>query len=219
VSWVPKAGPEVCWSSASKLVCKDSLGGPVGDQPELGSRPLEPQWGWEQQKFVVLWAYLYLPSSEVFDWSDMMRVYRSGSDQDPAFPAADRVEWRDPLSGIRYTAKRYGNETILGKSYDKGIAAKMIQWANHLTEQAYELNASQPFDPVTGAANVVLDPVTKTPKVKRDPSIAVPPSATTISCDDNTACQRLRYYRGLLDYTRDTAARLGHAVPQVQEGF
>jgi hypothetical protein len=177
--------------------------------------PLEPQWGWEMQKFVVLWAYVYLPSSEVWDWADLMRLYRSGSDHDPGFTAQERVEWKDPESGIRYMARRYGNEDILGKTYDKGVAAKMLQWANQLTEKAYHLDAAQPFDPVTGAANVLVDPVTKKPRVKPD-LLIVPSDANNVSCDDNSACTQLRYYRGLIDYTRDVASRLGFGPQRLQ---
>ncbi|HMJ11449.1 MAG TPA: hypothetical protein VK524_08570 [Polyangiaceae bacterium] len=215
VSWVPKDGPEVCWANSSKLACRDTLGGPVASDPAEGSLPLEPQWGWEMQKFVVLWAYLYLPSSEVWDWADLMRLYRAGADLDPGFPASERVEFRDPESGVRYMARRYGNEAILGKTYDKGVAAKMLQWANQLTAKAYMLDPTTPYDPVTGAANVVTDPVTRAPTVRPDPFITPSQPGGTVRCDDNTACVQLRYYRGLLDYTRDVASRLGFGPQRI----
>ena len=88
------------------------------------------------------------------------------------------------------------------KTYDKGIAAKMIQWANELTASAYVLDATQPFDPQTGMANVVY--TDGKPEVKGG------------ECTDNTACVALRRYRGLLDFSRDTAARLGFPEPALQ---
>jgi hypothetical protein len=40
----------------------------------------------------------------------------------------------------------------------------MIQWANKRTGLAYELDATEPYDPVTGRANAVVDEYGK-PKV------------------------------------------------------
>jgi hypothetical protein len=141
----------------------------------------------------------------------MMRIFQLGGDNNPDYLPDQVVEWRDPESGLRYLAKRYGNETIFGKTYDRGIAAKMIQWANHLTSKAYRLDADVPFDPVTGMANVLYDEDGR-PIVAPDP--AIPASSPT--CDDNTFCVQLRKYRGLLDYTRSTAAHLGFPEPGLQ---
>ena len=52
--------------------------------------------------------------------------------------------------------------------------------------------------------DVLLDP-TQTPN---DPN--------ALTCDDNRACVQLRKYRGLLDFTRDTAAKLGFPEPALQ---
>jgi hypothetical protein len=163
------------------------------------------------QKYVVLWAYVYLPSAEVWDWADLLRIYRLGSDPDPGFSPDLAIQWSDPQTGVRYLAKRYGDESIFGKTYDKGIAAKMLQWANQLTAKTYVLDpaTATAVDLASGAAKVFLDPVTKRPKIKVDPNID-PTDPVNVSCDDNTACVQLRNYRGLLDFTRDMAARTGN---------
>lgn len=80
----------------------------------------------------------------------------------------------------------------------------MIQWANTLTGEAYELDATTPYDPVTGAANVKLD-------AQGQPTIK-----GAAVCEDNKKCKQLRDYRGLLDFTRDTAATLGFPEPALQ---
>jgi len=205
VSFISPNGPEVCWPKNGTLLCQSALGNPVGTgATAVDSRPVDPQLGYEVQKFIVFWAYVYMPTSQNWDWIDMMRLYKLGSDVDPSYLPKQLVEWRDPETGQRYIAKRYGEETLLGKKYDKGIAAKMIQWANKLTEQAYELDATTPFDPVTGAANVKLD-ASGQPIIK---GAAI--------CDDNKKCAELRGYRGLLDFTRDAAATLGFPEPALQ---
>ncbi|MFO0571984.1 MAG: hypothetical protein U0263_40545 [Polyangiaceae bacterium] len=205
VSFIAPAGPELCYPTSGTLLCTNALGAQVGSGATAnGSRPVDPQLGYEVQKFIVFWSYVYLPTSENWDYVDMLRIYKLGSDTDPSYLPKQLVEWRDPESGQRYIAKRYGDETLLGKKYDKGIAAKMIQWANTLTAEAYELDPVEPFDPVTGAAKVALDAQGQ-PVVK---------GATL--CDDNKKCAELRSYRGLLDFTRDTAATLGFPEPALQ---
>jgi hypothetical protein len=205
VSFIPQDGPEVCWPQNGTLLCKSVLGDPVGNGSiAQTSRPIDPQLGYEVQKFIVFWSYVYLPTSENWDWVDMLRLYKLGADSDPSYLPKQYVEWRDPETGQRYIAKRYGEETLLGKKYDKGIAAKMIQWANTLTAQAYELDTTEPYDPVTGAAKVQLD-------AQGQPVI----KGATI-CDDNKKCVELRNYRGLLDFSRDAAATLGFPEPALQ---
>ena len=62
----------------------------------------------EVQKFIVFWFYVYQHQEEVMDWIDMARIYRLGSDLNPDYLPADVLEWRDPESGLRYLAKRFG---------------------------------------------------------------------------------------------------------------
>ena len=71
--------------------------------------PIEPQWGYEEQKFLLLWLYVYQPDNEIWDWVDMMRIYKTGRDIDPAYLPTSRIEHLDLESGLRYVAKRYGS--------------------------------------------------------------------------------------------------------------
>jgi hypothetical protein len=161
---------------------------------------------------MAFWAYVYQPSSQVMDFTDMMRIWKTGQDVDPTF-ATKVVEWVDPDSGLRYYAKRYGDEQIFDRVYDKGIAAKMIQWANKLSALAYELDATTPYDPVTGRANIVVDEFGK-PKVIVD-KVTMPSDPTNLTCQDNRYCMQLRRYRGLIDFVVDTATTLGFPPPEL----
>jgi hypothetical protein len=135
-----------------------------------------------------------------------------GSDLNPEYLPSEVVEWKDPQTGRRYLAKRYGDEKLFGKTYDKGIGSKMIQWVNALTSQAYVPNdPDAPFDPVTGKFIYKVD-ANNQPIVATDPQIA-PDDPANVQCVENHACQAVRAYRGLLDYMRDTAARLGFPEP------
>jgi hypothetical protein len=192
-------------------VCVDPSGDEIVPGAPLASLPLEPQFGYEIQKFLAFWAYVYLPGSQVMDWVDLMRIYKTGADQDPGYLPVERVSFRDPETGLRYVARRYGDETLMGQTYDRGIAAKMIQWAQRLTELAYELDPTTPRDPVTGEPNVTLDADGR-PIILADPTL-LPSDPANLTCDDNRACKQLRRYRGLLDFMRDTAAQVGFPEP------
>jgi hypothetical protein len=123
------------------------------------------------------------------------------------------VEWKDPQTGYRYLAKRFGTEQLFGKSYDKGIGAKMVQWANYLASKAYvPADAAAPNDPQTGRFLYKVDDK-GLPVVQADSLVA--PSSTTLTCDDNHYCVQLRNYRALLDYSRETAARVGFPDPSL----
>jgi hypothetical protein len=217
LSYVPQAGPVACAPVNGILSCVDSMGTPFdkanGAPPEAEAWVIDPQVGYEVQKFIVFWTYVYQPRGEELDWIDMLRLYRTGSDIDPEYLPDQRIEWKDPESGLRYIAKRYGTETLFGKPWDKGVASKMIQWANELTEKAYELDPTEPKDPVTGRPNVVF--VNGKPKVKKDPGLPAE-DPDDIQCSENRSCVQLRNYRGLLDFTRQTAAELGFPEPELQ---
>ena len=64
----------------------------------------------------MFWIYAYLPDSEQMDWVDMMRIFRIGSETDPSYLPNQAIEFRDPESGFRYVAKRFGAEQIFGKT-------------------------------------------------------------------------------------------------------
>jgi hypothetical protein len=204
VSYVAKAAPELCFTKNGTMTCDDAVGGNVPNEMPKDAIVIDPQIGFEVQKFIVFWTYVYQPGQQEMDWVDSMRIYIVGKDQDPSYLPSSYVEWRDPDSGLRYIAKRYGDETILGKTYDKGIAAKMIQWANKLSENAYVLDPVEPFDPETGAANILLD------------AEGMPTLKSGATCEDSLMCSDVRKYRGLMDFMRDTAATLGFPEPALQ---
>jgi hypothetical protein len=213
VSFTDPRGPRVCWPESDVYTCTDPSGAEV--VPAAGpsrSVVIDPQLGYEVQKFIALWAWVYLPTSQDSDYADSMRIYKAGRETNPYLPS-ESVEWRDPESGLRYVARRYGSETLLGKTYDRGIAAKMIQWANQLTARAYELDEAAPFDPVTGAVNPRLDSSGR-PVVRRDPSLT-PQGEGELTCADNRACGDLRGYRGLLDFMHALASDLDFPGPNL----
>jgi hypothetical protein len=96
-----------------------------------------------------------------------MRVRYDG-DNAPAVPADRTVAFRDPVTGHRYIAVRYGNETIGGRAVDRGIASRMLQHANELLGDAYDSVGAA--DPVTGERETTLTaglPSVKSPEAEK----------------------------------------------------
>ena len=210
-SWTSKNGPQMCWTSSNQLTCNDYFGAPIGAaQPATaGSIGVEPNWGWEEQKFIVFWTYAYMPDSEQMDWVDLLRIFRIGSETDPSYLPNQAIEFRDPDSGYRYIAKKFGPEQIFGKSWDKGVGAKMIQWANELAAKAYKVNPNIPT-PESGQLQYEFD-ANNRPIVL--PDIVPPSNPNNVRCDENRYCRQLRKYRSLLDFTRQTAGQVGFPEP------
>jgi hypothetical protein len=150
-SFWPASGPAVCFPREGMTACFDHLGGDFSPAPVGETVGVDPQIGWEVQKFLIAWTLTYLPANEKGQWLDMMRVYRMGEDADPQIDA--RIEWQDPASGQVYVARTYGMECLFGAGTDReacegsggtwaqrGIAARVLQYANELTSKGYALD-------------------------------------------------------------------------------
>ena len=182
VSFVSPEGPQVCWPTRGTQVCAnpaDPASAAVATAPS-NSVAIDPELGFEIQKFVLFYSYVFLPASQRNDWVDMLRIFKLGTDTAPAFDPAEMVEWKDPQTGYRYLAKRFGDEQLFGKTYDKGIGAKMVQWANYLASKAYvPADAAAPTDPQTGRFIYKVDDK-GLPVVQPDSLVA--PSSPTLTC-------------------------------------
>jgi hypothetical protein len=200
------AEPRICWPRAGRVGCFD-----VGDdsydgagEPEA-SLAVDPEVGFDIQKFVIFWALMYLPENQKLDWVDMMRIWVIGSDTDPAFPATERRAFRDPVSGQLYVAHSYGQELIDERSVERGIAARAIDWMNVLVREAYEVESE---DADTGELTLV-----------RHPDDENCPTGVT-SCTGQPVelsgefVARVKGYKSVLDYLHSTTKALGLADPE-----
>ena len=179
-SWWPNEGPTMCFPDNGSNVCTSYTQAWDMDPNMGGFKPvvpgstaaIDPQIGWEAQKFLIAWTAAYIPADQKANWIDMLRIYRIGQNADPAFDG--RIEWQDPVSGQLYYAKTYGKECLFGPStatdkascevidpaqpmappighwVQKGIAARVLEYANELTSQAY---ATTPTFAATGGFN------------------------------------------------------------------
>ncbi len=194
-SFWPKDGPEVCWRRSGSVICKEYPSEVAVDDAASApaeSLPIDPEIGFEVQKFLVYSALVNLPESYKEDWIDLMRIFRVGSDSAPLFPADQQATWIDPLSGQSYVAHRYGTETIDGRNVDPGIGARMLDWMNTLTAEAYETDG---IDPATGGLSYVRGDDGQ-PKLK-----------------SQRYANRMRNYQGLLDFMQEVSGAFGFYAP------
>lgn len=233
VSWWGST-PRVCFPNDSTTICS-TYGNEDGsefnpDDPGF-TAVIDPQVGWEQQKFLIAWTMMYLPANQQQDWIDMMRVWEMGEDADPGFD--NRIEYHHPTGKV-YVAKTYGTETIFGKTVQRGIAARVLEYANELMEQAYEVTDGPDLN---GDGNPdwyepVMNPNTGEPMVKFDPTISaitedgfVDPdgsfgcnatSNANCTCEANRACMALRQYASVPFFLREAVSAYGLGNPNTK---
>ena len=208
VSWWVPSGPEVCFPNSNSQVC--SSYGEVDTDPYDPAAPanvavLDPQVGWEQQKFLIAWTLVYLPENEQQWWLDQLRLWEIGAEANPGI--ANRIEFHFP-GGKTYVARTFGTEAIFGKVVQKGVAARVLEYANELMAEAYETTTKTGPDGTTWY-EAVLDAKTGQPLVKYDPNMAAVDAEgyfqdgkdgcdtrdnSKCTCAANRACTVLRQY-------------------------
>jgi hypothetical protein len=194
----------VCFSSSGRNACSNFTGGDFNPLTPARSVAIDPQIGWEVQKFLIAWTVALIKANEKTAWLDMMRLYRLGKNANPE--AETRLEWQDPTSGELYYARTFGSECLFGqassdclggKVVEKGIAARVLEYANELTAKGYQLDeATYPahgrypagFNEYGRA--VVLRQPNGDPIVKADVAVrAISPLGNTLvpiaNCDQN----------------------------------
>lgn len=222
--WTPKSGPQACFPSENTLglpntgdnvsaniddpmICVDASSGEAA-KANLGL--IDPQVGWEQQKFLIAFTLLYLPENEQREWLNKLAIWELGVDSDPGFD--NRIVTHAP-NGAVYVAKTFGKEQVFGKTVEKGIGARMLEYANSLMEAAYETE-----DVVHNGIVVGKKPIYNedgAPIVKYDPEVGgyyvgsfpnekcTPTDNSGCVCDDNRACAKLSKYLSVPDLMRE----------------
>jgi hypothetical protein len=217
-SWWPDT-PELCFPAAGTTVCSayDKDGASFSPMLPADTRAIDPQIDWEQFKLFVVNTLIYLPENQKQTWLDMLGIWEIGADSDPGFD--QRIELHMP-SGNTYVARSFGSEEIcfeLCKTVQRGIGARILEFANQLLNDAYE-NTPVTQNGVTWYLPLFVD---GNPVVKFDPELeyvgpnfttAPPPPTCNASdnsgcaCNNNGACLALESYVSLPDFVR-TAMR------------
>jgi hypothetical protein len=190
-SWWPTEGPRSCFPNGPSSYCF-TPGAAVPDEP-AGLVVVDPQVGWEQQRFAYIFSLLYVQENQRTNWLSQMQLWELGIDGDPGF--ANRIEFHAP-NGKTYVAKTFGTEVLFGKTVQRGVAARVLEYANELLRAAYEV------DPVVvnGAT------VGYTPKVNDQ---NMPILKTGTFCPESVECTRLEAYESMPSIMREALGRFG----------
>jgi hypothetical protein len=198
-SWWPADGPEACFPGDGSTVCSSlTQSGHFNPKTNATLLTIDPQVGYEQQKFLIAFTLAYLPENQEQWWLDQIGLWEIGADADPGFP--NRVELHMP-NGRIYVAKTFGQEVIFGKTVQKGVAARMLEYANALLAQGYQ--------------------VTPGPDLNHDgqPDWYLPtlnPADGTVTCVNDAHCIELQHYEELPFYLRQALRTYNLADPSMR---
>ncbi|MFT7581886.1 MAG: hypothetical protein ACI9MR_003567, partial [Myxococcota bacterium] len=230
VSWWPDE-PVACFPGEGSRVC--SSYGRVDNTPFEAVdiqdvAYLDPQVGWEQQKFLIAWTLIYLPENQQQWWIDNMRLWELGTDADPGIES--RIEFHAP-GGKRYVAQTFGKEVLFGKTVQKGIAARVLEYANELMVQAYEVTPGPDLDGdtepdwYTATLNDDGQPIVRwdatVDQIVDGNFVTGRPGCNETenfdcTCASNRACSRLRYYVQVPFFLRQSLATFGMHNPDLK---
>jgi len=170
--------------------------------------PVDPEVNWEQWKFLIAQTLLYLPENQKQNWINMLGIWELGADSDPGFD--NRIELHLP-DGKVYIARTYGTEKIHGKTVQRGIGARVLEWANELMNNAYETTAVQHTTDTTWYLPVI-NSTTGQPVVKFTGALQTTPNPLCTStgnesgcdCAQNPACVDLQKYESVPEFMRQS---------------
>jgi hypothetical protein len=180
-SWWPQGGAEACFPTDDHINCRTdvfSTAAPAATPAQV----IDPQIGWEQQKFALLLSLIYINDNQKTQWMDQMRIYDLSVDTDPGFD--NRIEFHDPMGHI-LVAQTFGTETLFGKTVQKGIAARALEYANSLLVQGVD------SEPVIRNGRTVG----YTAKLDVNGNVVYKQAGAVVaSCDNSRECTKMKNY-------------------------
>jgi hypothetical protein len=205
-SWWPAQGIETCFPQGEKLTCRDPFANtPIGTAASTGP-VIDPQVGWEQQKFALVQSLIYLPENDRTNWLDQMRVYEMGVNTDPGFE--NRIEFHNP-DGHIYVAQTFGTEVLYGKTVQKGIAARVLEYANSLLLEAAVTAPIVNSKGITIGYQPVLDASGNVQYKSKSSSGAPTVLGPSSTCDNSKECVKMRNYVAVPKLMREAMTYLG----------
>lgn len=156
-----------------------------------GAKLLFPNVGYKQSLGTLVFAHIYARLNGDLQLSNKMRIWVEGLTGEIKIADAQQARFTNPESGYTYISKKYGPQTIDGKTVDKGIGSRMIARGNALIKEVYEVNGVDAY----GSPIVVYD-ANNEPKLKANVS--------------ESAINELRAWVGTLDASVQIATMVGY---------
>jgi hypothetical protein len=124
-----------------------------------GAKIVDPNYGFNEQIYSMVWGSIYFPTNWSTSWIDDARIVALQGET-ITWPANETYAFFDPKTGITYKAHTDGTETILGDVHQKGVGARMLEWANKLVFYSYVCKINSSGGPVLnpdGTPVLILD--------------------------------------------------------------
>lgn len=200
-SWWPAGGVASCFPGPNVTVCQNPNDATENLKPNFPANVavIDAQVGWEQQKFAIAMTLAYIPENQKQNWLSQLYIWETGANSDPGFP--NRIEFHDP-NGPTLVARTLGKESIFGKTVQKGISARILEWANTLLVKAYKTT------PVTKGDTTWYIPDLD---ANGQPQVLDPgdPTKTVSNCSANPSCVQLQNYLTVPKFMRQAIAAYG----------
>jgi hypothetical protein len=179
----------------------------------------------------------YIPENQKEQWLNMMGIWSLGADSDPGFN--NRIELHLPAGEV-YIARTYGSEEIcfeVCKTVQRGIGARILEYAGELVAAAYVTTAVSPngvtwYVPVLNSDG---DPIVRYDSglkwlnpggqaISPPPDCAPDPNPTDsdyssfagCKCEHNAACLALEDYISIPTFMRQSMKDLQIAPASMQ---
>lgn len=107
----------------------------LGTRP-AGAKLVDPAFGWAEQLYAMVWGTMFFPTSWSLGFIDDARITARAGEQ-IGWPPAETYTFVDPATGTTYRARTTGTEDLFGVARQKGVGARMLEWANNLVYEAY----------------------------------------------------------------------------------
>ena len=134
-----------------------------------GALLVDPNYAWNEQIYAMVWGTLFFTT----DWSQRFvheaRIAVLPSEQ-PDWPDSEVYKFFNPASGMTYSARSYGTETLFGQVVERGAGARMLEWANNLLSLAYLVERDANDDVIRDAYGAPVLTLDQSGKPQLDPS-------------------------------------------------
>ena len=109
-----------------------------------------------------MFAHIFARLNGDLGLANKLRMWVDGLSGEIKLPDAQQARFTNPESGYTYIGRKYGPQTVDGKTVDKGIASRMIARANLLLLLSYETSGTDAFGSPILVTDANGQPVIKT---------------------------------------------------------
>ncbi len=163
---VPAAGDSTPVGALQYPTWHDAAG--PANRP-VGAKLADPNYAWNEQMYAMVWGAMFFPTNWSSEWIHDARIAIS-EEEAPDWPAGEVYAFFDPKTGITYRSHASGTEAVFGQTRQRGVGARMLEWANRLLTFAYLVETDAAGDVLVnpdGTPVLVLD---ANGKAQKDPN-------------------------------------------------